>query len=593
MNLDRRTFTAMLAGTVARCGAALRLRPRRRHEVGVLFGRRTGAQPLRGRSGCRDPDQARLGEDGRHHSVRVAASVAQISLRHREQRRPGRIGRRRTLSRRLHDLAERRARAPWRRRQAQVPADPFERRQRRRIRAGRLQFSLRNHRAQDQGRRHHRRHRRPARQPRDRHLFPPGPHLAAEQDRAGGRARQQSGGRQGRGSGLAARLRVQERRALEPAQDPAERRLRLRPAPPRLPPDPALGLSLDRAAEPAHRLQDDAGGRPRHRAAVHQGDARRSRAQASCAGCRDGPRPPQRPLHLPGQPLRRDDQHRTGDRGRRRQEGVHRRREQHRRVGDQPADRRADGSCSTPTSMPRIPAPSRSTPPRRCWWRDRSRRRRGARTARSSIFRRGSRCSASVPTASSTSCASTTSMPASCRNGGPGWSRLPERSSAALLPRRGVLAALGAFAVGCGAAGAVSCPSLGSSPGLADAADPPDRAVSAGRWHRPDLAPARRAHRRCQRLDHRRREPRRRARQYRPQRGGEGRARRLHHRHRAGGQSRHQSHALCEDAVRSVEGACADQLGDIAGAHRRRRGELAVSRARRSRRGRQGEVRNR
>ena len=198
MNLDRRSFTAMLAGTVAR--AALGLCAGRRHEVGVLFRRRAGAHALRGRSGCRDPDQARLGEDGRHHPVRVAASVAQISLRHREQRRARRLGRQRPLSRRLHHLAVGRARAAWRRRQAQVPADPLERRRRRRIRAGRLQLPVRDHGAPDQGRRHDRRHRRPARQPRDRHLFPPGPHHAAQQDGAGGRARQQPGGRQGRGS---------------------------------------------------------------------------------------------------------------------------------------------------------------------------------------------------------------------------------------------------------------------------------------------------------------------------------------------------------------------------------------------------------
>ncbi len=138
------------AGRHHRCPAS-RIRGSGRHEVGFLFGRRPGTDPLRGRPRCRDADEARRGEDGWRDPVRVAAPVAQISLRHREQRRPGRNRWQRALPRRLRDRAERRSHAAWRGRQAQVPADPFERRQRGRICPGRLQLPVRDHRAPDQG----------------------------------------------------------------------------------------------------------------------------------------------------------------------------------------------------------------------------------------------------------------------------------------------------------------------------------------------------------------------------------------------------------------------------------------------------------
>ena len=93
--------------------------------------------------------------------------------------------------------------------------------------------------------------------------------------------------------GLAARLRLQGRRAHEPAQDRAEWRLRLRSAPPRHPPVAAVGIRVDRAAEPVDRLQVDAGRRSRSGAAVHHDHARRPRPQVF------DPEPPAQFMFIP------------------------------------------------------------------------------------------------------------------------------------------------------------------------------------------------------------------------------------------------------------------------------------------------------
>ena len=130
---------------------------------------------------------------------------------------------------------------------------------------------------------------------------------------------------------------------------------------------------------------------------------------------RHDPRPSQRPLSLPGQP-------RLLDLGFRGQEGVGRRREQHRGVGARPGDRRAD-----------LDPERRRTRHHDAHLRGRSERPHAGRSQHlpdagapmppSSCCRPGFRCSASAPTASSISCASTTSKPATRSSSGAGWSR--------------------------------------------------------------------------------------------------------------------------------------------------------------------------
>jgi hypothetical protein len=215
-----------------RRGAGRHVRAGHERAVGLLLRRRHGAHPLRCGPRCRHAGEARLGQDAGRHSIRLAASLAEISLRCVEHRRPG-LFRQRAQPGGVSGRRRRRARAARGHDQAALAADSHQRRPERRIRAGGLQFPLGHQRSPDQGRRQRRRRGGAAGQPGKRHLLPPGPRHPREQDPAGGRARQQSGGWQGRGSRLAARLRIQERCPLELAKDPAQRRLRLRAAPPR------------------------------------------------------------------------------------------------------------------------------------------------------------------------------------------------------------------------------------------------------------------------------------------------------------------------------------------------------------------------
>ena len=99
--------------------------------------------------------------------------------------------------------------------------------------------------------------------------------------------------------------RLQGRRADQHGLDRARHRLGLRAAASRFPPDSAVGLRLDRAAEQALCLQAAAGRRARPRSDVHQGDPGRSRQRQAVTGRRADPRASERPLRLPHQPQRR------------------------------------------------------------------------------------------------------------------------------------------------------------------------------------------------------------------------------------------------------------------------------------------------
>ena len=147
------------------------------------------------------------------------------------------------------------------------------------VSADRLQQSEQRHGAPPRRRRRHRRRGGSTGQARHRHLCASGAHHAGQSHRDPGGARQPCGRRQGGGSRRAEALRLRRWRADRPGFDRAGRRLRLRTAPHRFPSDAAVGLRLDRAAEPAGGLCAQRRRHARPRSAVHQGHAARTRAR--------------------------------------------------------------------------------------------------------------------------------------------------------------------------------------------------------------------------------------------------------------------------------------------------------------------------
>ena len=125
---------------------------------------------------------------------------------------------------------------------------------------GRVQQSERRARLSHQQGFHARRRGEAAGHDRRRHLRAPGARDAGQQARHPGDARQRRHADQGRRPGRAEGVRLQERRADERSVDRAERRQGIRPAPSRFPSDEAVDVRVDRDAEQDVHLPD--GGRP-------------------------------------------------------------------------------------------------------------------------------------------------------------------------------------------------------------------------------------------------------------------------------------------------------------------------------------------
>ena len=164
-----------------------------------------------------------------------------------------------------------------------------------------------------------------------------------------------------RGPGRAEGVRLQERRAVQRSLDRAERRQGIRPAPSGFPSDQAVDVRVDRNAEPDPHAphagrQDQSGNR------VSRGNAGRAEQHPLAPGGEHGARASERPFLYGANRV-------AGYGGFQGQEGLQGRREQHRRVRDQPDDRRADADPAHRNAERSIRARSTSTRAGACWWR--------------------------------------------------------------------------------------------------------------------------------------------------------------------------------------------------------------------------------
>ncbi len=108
------------------------------------------------------------------------------------------------------------------------------------------------------------------RQARLRHLCAPDSAAPGNQSVLAGDARQQCDADNAGGSGRAAGVRLQGRRAQQQGRSSARQWARLRPAPSRFPSDAAVGVRVDRAPEPDLCLRAHAGRRAFAAATVRQ-----------------------------------------------------------------------------------------------------------------------------------------------------------------------------------------------------------------------------------------------------------------------------------------------------------------------------------
>ena len=262
--INRRAFAGLMASTfrVRDRSAWAQSAPKQDR---LLRQRRTGSDALRHRCRRGGPHARGSVTLARQCAIRVAASLAAIFLCRIQQRTAGRRrcaqGQHATsLNAFTLDPATGRLVAARRSSRFAVTADPHQRGPDGSVRAHRLQRSEQRHRSPAQRRRHARPDGQPTREARHRHLRPSGARRTLEPIGDRDRARQQRDGIEGRRTRARSMCSASTTASLSPLQTVMPgHRSGLRSAPSRFPSDQAVGLCVDRAAEPDLPLRSPAG----------------------------------------------------------------------------------------------------------------------------------------------------------------------------------------------------------------------------------------------------------------------------------------------------------------------------------------------